>query len=220
MTDRFGGWSALHPGAAPTGVVGGWLRFVYLLAAPLARLRVAPNAITLAGLALGAVALLPAGAGSRWPLPAAALIGLSALLDGLDGAVAVLSSRVSSLGARLDRVCDRATELCFAGCLWLAGGPWFWCLAGGALALVHEGLRSWARHRGMTSIGVVTVSERPTRVLVAAMFVLAAGVYPSSAEVWTFVGAVVLTVAGAIGLGQLVVVVRRALAARGKTVTD
>jgi CDP-diacylglycerol--glycerol-3-phosphate 3-phosphatidyltransferase len=191
--------------------VGGWLRFVYLLASPLARLRVPPNAITLAGLVVGALALFPAGSGSRWPLPAAGLIGLSALLDGLDGAVAVLSSRVSSFGARLDQVCDRTTELCFVGCLWLAGGPWFWCLAGGVLALLHEGLRSWARRRGMASIGVITVSERPTRVLVAAMFVLAAGVYPSSAELWTFVGAMVLTVAGAIGLGQLVFVVRRSL---------
>lgn len=211
MTDRFGGWSALHGDAAPTGVVGGWLRFVYRLASPLVRLRVPPNAITLAGLVLGALALIPAGAGSRWPLLAAALIGLSALLDGLDGAVAVLSSRVSSFGARLDHVCDRTTELCFAGCLWLAGGPWFWCLAGAALALLHEGLRSWARHRGMASIGIVSASERPTRVLVAAMFVLAAGVYPSSAELWTFVGAVVLTAAGTIGLGQLVIVVRRSL---------
>ena len=211
MVERpdFHDWSALHGDAAPTGVVGGWLRFVYLLAKPLVRLRVSPNAITLAGLALGVAALWPAAGGSRWPLLASALIGLSALFDGLDGAVAVLSSRVSRTGARLDHVCDRTTEISFAACLWLAGGPLFWCLAGGALALMHEGTRSWARRRGMTAIGVVTVSERPTRVLVAAMFVLAAGVYPGSAQLWTFVGAVVLTVAGAIGLGQLVVVVRR-----------
>jgi len=166
-----------------------------------------------AGLLVGVAALVPAGAGSRWPLLASALIGLSALLDGLDGAVAVLAARVSPLGARLDHICDRITEICFAASLGLAGGSWFWCAAGGLLGLAHEATRSWARRRGMTSIGVVTVSERPTRVLVAAMFVFAAGVYPQSAELWTFVGAVVLTVAGTIGLGQLVFVLRRAFTA-------
>ncbi|GAB3262908.1 CDP-alcohol phosphatidyltransferase family protein [Kineosporia babensis] len=205
----FDDWSALHGNAAATGLVGGWLRFVYFLAKPLVRLGIPPNAITLGGLAVGVAAVWPASAGARWPLLAAALIGLSALLDGLDGAVAVLAQRVSRLGGRLDRVCDRVTEVCFAACLWLAGGSLLWCLAGGIAGLLHESVRSWARARGMTSIGVVTVSERPTRVLVSAMFVLSAGVYPESAPDWALVGGVVLTVTGALGLLQLLVVVRR-----------
>ncbi|MBT0771063.1 CDP-alcohol phosphatidyltransferase family protein [Kineosporia sp. J2-2] len=209
MESHLGDWSALHGGAAPTGIVGIWLRFVHLLAGPLVALRVSPNLITVAGLAVGVLALVPAGGGGRWPVPAAALIGLSALLDGLDGAVAVRASRVTRAGARLDQVCDRTTEVCFAACLWLAGGAWPWCLAGAGLGLAHELTRSWARRRGMASIGVVTVSERPTRVLVAAMFLLAAGIYPDSA--WATGGAVVMTLAGAVGLGQLLVTVRRAL---------
>lgn len=212
MRSGFTEWSALHGDAAPTGLVGAWLRFVYALARPLTRLEVSPNAVTLAGLVVGVLALWPAGAGSWWPVPAAGLIGLSALLDGLDGAVAVLSSRVTRSGARLDHVCDRTTEVCFAACLGLAGGSWFWCAAGGALALAHEGLRSWARHRGMTSIGVVTVSERPTRVLVAAMFLLATGVYPGSS--WATAGAVVMTVAGVLGLAQLIWALRPAFHSR------
>ncbi|GAA3626269.1 CDP-alcohol phosphatidyltransferase family protein [Kineosporia mesophila] len=207
----FAEWSALHGNAAPTGLVGGWLRFVYLTAKPLVLLRISPHVVTFFGLLVGVCALVPAAGGSRWPLLAAALIGLSALLDGLDGAVAVLSSRVSSFGARLDRVCDRCSDVCFAACLGLAGGFWVWWVAGACCGLLHEFTRSWARHRGMTSIGVVTVSERPTRVLVAAMFVLAAGVYPASAGTWSTAGGIVMAGAGALGLLQLVVAVRRGL---------
>ena len=207
---EFGDWSSLHGDASPTGIVGAWLRFVYLVAGPLVRLRVSPNAVTLVGLVVGASALWPAGAGSRWPLLAAALIGVSALLDGLDGAVAVLAGKVTELGGRLDHVCDRTTEVCFAVCLWLAGGLLPWSLAGALLALIHEGVRSWARSRGVTSIGVVTVSERPTRVLVSAMFVLAAGVYPEAAADWATMGGIVLTGAGLLGLGQLILAMRRA----------
>ncbi|MDP9828277.1 CDP-alcohol phosphatidyltransferase family protein [Kineosporia succinea] len=207
MADRFADWSALHGEAAPTGIVGLWLRFVYRLAGPLVRLRVPPNAITVLGLVVALAALWPAGAGGRWPLLAAALVGLSALLDGLDGAVAVLGQRVSRLGGRLDHVCDRLSEIAFGASLGLAGGFWVWCLAGVALALVHESARSWMRRRGTTAIGVVTVSERPTRVLVVAMFLVAVGVHPGSG--WATAGGIALTVAGFVGLVQLLVVVRR-----------
>ncbi len=57
---------------------------------------------------------------------------------------------------------------------------------------------------------MVTVSERPTRVLVSAMFVLAAGVYPESAADWATMGGIVLTGAGLLGLGQLILAMRRA----------
>lgn len=206
---RFATWSQLHGGASATGLVGGWLRVVHRLAVPLVRSRVSPNLITGAGLAVGVIAPFPAGAGGRWPLVAAALVGLSALLDGLDGTVAVLSGRVTALGARLDRICDRATEICFAACLWCAGGPALWCLSGACLGLAHESVRSWARYRGSTAIGAVTVSERPTRVLVVAMFLLAVGTRPTEADTWAGLGAVALTVTGAIGLVQLIVVLRR-----------
>jgi len=207
---RFADWSDLHGGASATGLVHGWLRAVHLLAVPLARWRVAPNLITGVGLFIGAAAMLPAVAGGRWLFSAAALIGLSALLDGLDGAVAVLSGRVTATGAKLDRICDRATEVFFVGCLWLAGGSVIWSLTGLGLGLVHESVRSWARYRGVTSVGTVTVSERPTRVLVVAMFLVAGGTFPAAAGSWAGRGAVVLTVVGAIGLVQVVVALRRA----------
>ena len=40
-------WSRLHGDAAPTGLVGWWLRLAYRLAVPLVRLRVGPDAVTM-----------------------------------------------------------------------------------------------------------------------------------------------------------------------------
>ncbi|HVN11926.1 MAG TPA: hypothetical protein VMT69_07520, partial [Kineosporiaceae bacterium] len=64
---------------------------------------------------------------------------------------------------------------------------------------------------GMPEIGVVTVSERPTRVIVSAMFLLGAGLYPAASATWATAGAAALTTLGVAGLGQLLVVVRRRL---------
>jgi phosphatidylglycerophosphate synthase len=204
-------WSNLHGGVAPEGLVGGWLRVSYALASPLARLGIAPNTVTLAGLVLAALALPPAAGGRHWPLLAVLAIALSGVLDSLDGAVAVLSGRVSRRGSILDPACDRLAELCFAGSLWLAGAAAGWCVAAGALSLLHEQLRSSARANGMAEVGVVTVAERPTRVIVAAAFLLGAGLYPDTASTWATIGAVVWTGLGAAALVQLSIVVTRRL---------
>jgi len=204
-------WSGRHGGVAPRGLVGGWLRISYTLAGPPARLGVAPTTITLAGLGLAALALPPAAAGGRWPLLAVLAITLSGILDSLDGAVAVLSGRVSRRGAVLDPACDRLAELCFAGSLWLAGAAAGWCVAAGALSLLHEQVRWSARVNGMAEVGVVTVAERPTRVIVAAAFLLGAGLYPDAAWSWATVGAVVWAGLGVAGLVQLSTVVWRRL---------
>jgi CDP-diacylglycerol--glycerol-3-phosphate 3-phosphatidyltransferase len=62
----------------------------------------------------------------------------------------------------------------------------------------------------MTEVGAITVSERPTRVIVVAVSLLAAGVRPDS-EPWGMLGAALLLGVGLVGLAQLLVVVRRAL---------
>ena len=63
----------------------------------------------------------------------------------------------------------------------------------------------------MTGIEVVTVSERPTRVIVAAMFLLGAGAYPAGAAVWVDVGTAAWLGGGATGLAQLLLAVHRRL---------
>jgi len=205
-------WSRLHGGVPPRGLVGGWLRFVYRLARPLARLGAVANVITVAGLLPAVLALAPAAAGGHYPLVAVVLIVVSAVLDSLDGAVAVLTDTVSRLGAVLDPACDRIADLCFVAALGLAGASPGWCVAGGALALLHEQVRVSARAGGMSEVGVVTVSERPTRVIVTAAFLLGAGFFPDAASNWATAGALAWTGLGAAGLVQLAIVVGRRLA--------
>jgi phosphatidylglycerophosphate synthase len=208
-------WSQLHGDVPARGLVAGWVRASQIAAGPLARLGVSPDVISVAGLVVALLALPAAAAGGRWPLLAAALVVLSAGLDSLDGAVAVLSDRVTPLGAVLDQVCDRLAEVAFAVAVWLAGGSGGglagWCVAAGGLGLLHEQVRAAARGNGMPEVGVVTISERPTRVIVAAAFLLGTGVYPQSAGHWAMAGAIVGTGAGLAGLVQLWLVVRARL---------
>jgi phosphatidylglycerophosphate synthase len=204
-------WSELHGEVAPVGLVGGWLRLSYALGRPLAALGVRPHAITLAGLGLAVLVLPVAAGGGRWPLLAVVVIVLAGLLDSLDGAVAILTDRVSRRGAVLDATCDRLADLCFVGSLWLAGAPAGGCVAGGAVALLHEQVRAGARAAGLRDVGVVTVSERPTRVIVTAAFLLGAGLYPDRAGDWATVGASVWVGVGIVGFAQLCVVLWRRL---------
>jgi phosphatidylglycerophosphate synthase len=206
-------WSGSHGGVAARGLVGFWLGVIYALARPLAVLRVSPSALTLAGLGLALLVLPSAAADGRWPLLAVVTVVVSGVLDSLDGAVAVLTDRVTRWGAVLDSTCDRLADLCFVGALWLAGAPADWCVAGGALALLHEGLRASAGAAGMDGVGVVTVSERPTRVIVTAAFLLGVGLHPTwisaSPSAWATAGAFAWIALGVIGFAQLAIAVRR-----------
>jgi CDP-diacylglycerol--glycerol-3-phosphate 3-phosphatidyltransferase len=210
-TEYLDRWSALHGGASATGLVGGWLRIAYRLAVPVARAGVGPDPVTVAGLLAAALAVVPAGAGGRWPLLASGLVVLSGLLDNLDGAVAVLTARTTRWGFVLDSLCDRVADAAYTGALLVAGAPTGLAVAGGAAAWLHEYLRARAAVAGMPEIGVVTVSERPTRVVVTAMFLLGAGLFVSASRQWATAGAAALTTLGAVGLAQLVVVVRHRL---------
>jgi CDP-diacylglycerol--glycerol-3-phosphate 3-phosphatidyltransferase len=193
--------------------VGWWLRFTYRLAVPLVRLRVGPDAVTVLGLLVAVAVLLPASRGGRWPLLGVVLVVVSGVLDNLDGAVAVLARRTTPWGFVLDSLCDRISDAAYVGALALAGGSWPLAVTGAALAWLHEYARARAAVAGMPEIGVVTVSERPTRVIVTAMFLLGAGLYPASAHGWALAGTAAWVTLGVVGLGQLLVVVRRRLRA-------
>jgi Na+/H+ antiporter NhaD/arsenite permease-like protein len=67
----------------------------------------------------------------------------------------------------------------------------------------------------MTEVGALTLNERPTRVVVVVMFLLAAVARPNDEPGWATLGAWVLVVLGVIGLTQLLVVVRRRLGSDG-----
>ncbi|MDP9418073.1 MAG: CDP-alcohol phosphatidyltransferase family protein [Actinomycetota bacterium] len=207
------GWSALHGGYDPgsSRVVRTWLALAYRLAVPLARMRVAPDALTYAGLLPPLVALAAAGAGGPWLLFAAAAVALTGVLDALDGAVAVLSRRTSSWGAVLDSVVDRCGDALFLVTLFVAGAPGWACVLAGVLTFLLEYARARAGCAGMREVGVVTAWERPARVVVVAMFLVAAGLLPSYGEPFLAVGCAVAVVLGVVAIGQLLIVVRRAL---------
>jgi phosphatidylglycerophosphate synthase len=208
-------WSTLHGGARPTGVVGGWLRIVHVVASPLARLRVPPDAVTLLGLLIACWALLLASFG-RWGVLAAALvIALSGLFDSLDGAVAVMTGRTSRWGAVLDAVVDRISDAVFVTTLWVVGAPASVCVAAVALCWLQEYARARAGGAGMTEVGVLTLNERPTRVIVVVMSLLATVARPDDDPGWATLGAWALVGLGVIGLVQLIVVIRRTLGGGG-----
>jgi CDP-diacylglycerol--glycerol-3-phosphate 3-phosphatidyltransferase len=137
---------------------------------------------------------------------------VSGLLDNVDGAVAVLSGRTSRWGFVLDSACDRLADAAYCLALLLAGAPAWLAVTGAALAWLQEYVRARAAVAGMPEIGVVTVSERPTRVIVTAMFLLGAGVYPGAARSWAGAGTAAWTVLGSVGLVHLLFVVHGRLA--------
>jgi phosphatidylglycerophosphate synthase len=204
-------WAELHGDASTSGMVGAWLDLMRALAPAAVRLRLVPDALSGLGVLVSVSALPLVAAGGRWVLAAAALVALGGVLDGLDGAVAVLTDRATRWGFVLDSVCDRVCDTAYVVALWLLGAPGWACWTAGGLALLHEYVRARAAAGGMAGIGVVTVSERPTRVIVTAACLLGAGLFPGTAAAWANVGAAAWVALGATGLAQLLVVVRRRL---------
>jgi phosphatidylglycerophosphate synthase len=208
----FARWAALHGSYDPrsNALVRIWLSWTYALAKPLAATWVPPDLVTVLGLVVsGAAAALAAGGDGWWLLAAALVVVASAVVDNLDGAVAVLTDRPTRWGAVLDSLADRCSDLLYLVALWLAGAePWV-CVGGGALMLLQEYSRARAGASGMSEVGVVTVWERPTRVIVTAAFLGSAALL---GDPWPTLGAAAWLGLGVVGLVQLLVVVRRRLA--------
>ncbi len=175
-------WSALHGGyePAPGGIAERWLTLVEALARPLAARGIPAMAVTAAGLASGlAAAPLARGAG-RWPLAAAGALGLSALADGVDGSVAVLSATASDWGFVVDSLADRACDLAGLLALRELGAPLNLVAAAAVAVGGLEYGRARAAAAGFDEIGVVTVGERPMRLAVTVAGLAIAGAFPAA----------------------------------------
>lgn len=209
----FDRWAQLHGGYDPRSSIlsRAWLTVAYTLARPLARMRVPPDLVTLTGALVAGLAVYLCWLGGRWVVAAAVVVALSGVLDNVDGAVAVMTSRTTRWGFVLDSVVDRLCDGLYLVALWLAGAPVWLCVVAGALMGLQEYTRARAGNAGMDEIGIVTVWERPTRVIVTAMFLLGAGIHVSSASAWATAGAAAWAGLGVVGLAQLVVAVRRSL---------
>jgi CDP-diacylglycerol--glycerol-3-phosphate 3-phosphatidyltransferase len=206
-------WSRWHGNADATGspLVRRWLSTAYTLARALSWLP--PLGATALGLVVAAAAAGVAALGGPVLIAAGLLVGLSGLLDSLDGALAIAGGRASRRGFVLDSVVDRLTEVAYAAALWLAGAPGLLAVAFGALCWLPDYLRARAGQAGVRETGAISVWERPTRVILTGFTLGGAGV------VWTAgFGATVATVGtaagvvlGVAGTAQLGVSLRRAL---------
>jgi CDP-diacylglycerol--glycerol-3-phosphate 3-phosphatidyltransferase len=133
------------------------------------------------GLAAVPLALL-----DGWPGPAAACaaVVVSALLDALDGAVAVQAGRISRVGFLLDSALDRLTDAAFPAALAVTAGgstatrlavaaaaaAW-WLEYVRARASLAAGTGGTAGTAGTAGGGrqLVTPGERPTRIILTAL---------------------------------------------------
>lgn len=211
-------WAETHGGHDPAS--GGraeraWFALVFRVAGPVRRVH--PDVITAAAVGTAAAAAAVAGSSPRWCLLAAALVAISALLDGVDGAVAVLSGRAGRWGHLLDSLGDRVAEALFGLALYEAGAPWQLCAFAVACGWLQEYARARAGAGGVTAILVVTVAERPTRVIATLLGLLGTGALGAGsvgefdAETAAFCGAVAYLALGLVGLGQLLHALRREL---------
>jgi CDP-diacylglycerol--glycerol-3-phosphate 3-phosphatidyltransferase len=207
-------WARWHGDADPDAsrLVHGWLTLAYTLAVPLAR--VPPLAATALGLLVAGAAVGPAVAGGAWLIATGVLIGLSGLLDSLDGALAIAGGRASRRGFVLDSAVDRLTEVAYAAAFWVAGAPGWLAAAFGALCWLPDYLRARAGQAGVHETGAISVWERPTRVAMAGFTLGGAGIVSAAVDpaLVVTIGGAVGCVLGVIGTAQLGVQLRRALA--------
>jgi phosphatidylglycerophosphate synthase len=202
--DYLAAWSRWHGGTGTsTPLVRGWLSLAYALARPLAGLP--PVVATALGLLAAVAAIGPALAGGLWLLATGVLVGLSGLLDSLDGALAIGTGRASRRGFVLDSAVDRLTEAAYATALWAAGAPGWLAVVFGALCWLPDYLRARAGQAGVAETGALTVWERPTRVILTGMTMVGAGVLSGLgfADLVVTVGAAAGALLGAVGVVQL-----------------
>jgi CDP-diacylglycerol--glycerol-3-phosphate 3-phosphatidyltransferase len=212
LDDYLARWQALHGGYDPRAarLTGAWLRVVHRVATPLAARRVSPDAVTWSSLVPAAAAVATAYAGGRWPILGAFLVVAGGVLDGVDGAVAAMTDRSTRFGFVLDSLADRVVDGLLLMSLWLLGAPGGLAIGAGAALVLLEYTRARAGFAGMSEIGIVTVGERPTRLVLAAMTFLVCGLVPGH-EAVAAAGAGATLAACLAGLAQLLPVVRRTL---------
>lgn len=154
----FATWSKLHGEAKIEGIVKTWLQISYSVVRPLAKLRVTPNLLTLAGL-IFAIALWQFP--NSWP--AAQFLVLSLFFDGIDGSLAIYSRVTSKFGAFTDSFVDRLSEVFWALALYKLGAPAILIFLALLATFVQEYLRARAGGLGHGEVGLVTICERPVR---------------------------------------------------------
>lgn len=208
----FDRWAQLHGELDPRGskLIRSWLTVAYRTAKPLTRTGLSPNGVTVVGVLVAALVPLLVWAGveqgaSGWIWLAVAVAALSGMLDNLDGAVAVITGRTTRGGYVLDSVADRLSDALLLGALWIAGAPGLLVVAALTVGFIQEYARARAAVAGVSEVGVVSISERPTRVAIVAVFIglVAWAPYSVAGSTWATIGAVAAFLTALIGLGQV-----------------
>ena len=212
----FDRWSVLHGGYDPrTGNpwLRGWLTMVYALACPLARRGVQPDVLTISSIWLAGAVFVPADIGGRWAMLAGWTLVASGLFDTLDGCVAVLEDRTTRWGYVLDSAVDRVNDVIYLFAVVSVGAPPALALACGFGFFFLEYVRARAGNAGGDEVGRITIAERPNRVIFLAASIFFGGVFLAHRELVATTGMAVMTGLTVVGIGQLLVTVRRQLLA-------
>jgi len=209
--EYFTKWSQLHGGIEPQGVVRGWLAVAHFIARPFFKL--SPNTISVFGVLVAAIVTVCVRDGSRWLALDALIVIMIGMLDSIDGVVAVCTNRVTLWGAVLDSVADRVVDFLLVVMLVRVGAPVPIAAIALTTSYVLEYMRARAQGLGVREVNVITAGEKPTRIIIVAMFLLACALLPeywvllSDMAIWTW-----LTVSG-IGVAQLMREFKRELCA-------
>lgn len=166
----FATWSKLHGDAKIEGIVKAWLQISFAVVRPLAKLKVTPNFLTLAGLA-SAIALWQFA--DSWI--AAIFLVLSLFFDGIDGSLAIVSRATSKFGAFADSFVDRLSEIFWALALYKLGAPAALVFFALLATYIQEYLRARAGGLGYEEVGIVTICERPVRASLIFIAIVANG---------------------------------------------
>lgn len=207
-------WSRLHGHAQPTGIIWAWLRVAYFVATPLTRF--SPNSISYFGAFLGLVAVLIA---PRQSLLAAFVIVAVGLIDNVDGIVAVRTNRVSELGSFIDSMADRWVDIAVALVLLQLNAPLALVMSALLTTLILEYMRARAQSLGVHEISVVSIGEKPTRIIIGFLVLVFTALnpsvshwqWPNQQHVWSAIGAAAWTVVGFIAAAQVFVAMKKQL---------
>ena len=202
-------WAQLHGTQSPKGLVRVWLRIAFFLSTPLTKFN--PNLITAFGPVLMGAAIYFASSPNQNYFLASITVLVVGLVDSFDGMVAVRTSKTSSWGAFLDGIVDRLIDVGIGILLIVLGAPVELAVLAMSIALVHEYMRAKASGIGYREVGVITPAEKPTRIALGVMFLLAAGLLPERVTQLANIATLVWISLGLISFAMLLRVYRKQL---------
>ena len=163
-------WSESHGDVELNWFIVFWLNFSKGLSKPFILLKISPNQISILSVLISIPLIFSP---EQWWFVLIALV-----LDGVDGQVAIARNLATKQGSVIDSLSDRIVEFIWALALYLFGlNPILVAIFIG-IAWLQEYLRARAGGLGYKKIGIVTVSERPTR----AIFVILALILTSYSQ--------------------------------------